>query len=488
VCFLPALLLAGCATIPGPARSVRVGETGLLGSCADFFALLDKRVEESEVIDPGVFRVKDYPYLRVNRFLASFREEVDDKIAFSAWVDRLQALDQDARKYEIANLPHSADAAFESVIDRAELNRRIATCGDLLKVADSKDSKLQEGLHKSVSVPDEYIALRRVLGIYPLTGLFISYGISKWHAEVHKSFSLEPPVNWRTIRYFPPQKNNVSSVHQILASTKRDALEIPMYSPGEREALFRMFAPIWEIQIKGDYDRIGTPIWIRKGVLDVNTDESLAYTLLSFTRFGEEILTQLNYIIWFPSRPKEGALDIYAGLLDGLSYRVTLNNNGQPLLYETIHNCGCFYKAYPTNRLQVREKIDYAESPLILKAPDLDPLKHVVVLAMESRTHFVQHFYPLSRELQSALAVYSLAEYGRLRSLLYSEDDRRSMFSQDGIAPGSERSERFILWPSGVLSPGAMRQWGRQAVTLLGKRHFDDPFFMDRMYIKSNSK
>jgi hypothetical protein len=125
---------------------------------------------------------------------------------------------------------------------------------------------------------------------------------------------------------------------------------------------------------------------------------------------------------------------------------------------------------------------------LILKAPDLDPLKHVVTLAMESRTHFVQHFYPLSRELQPAMAVYSLADYGRLRSLLYSEEDRRSMFSQDGIAPGSERSERFILWPSGVLSPGAMRQWGRQAVTLLGKRHFDDPFFMDRMYIKSNSK
>ena len=488
VCSLLALLLAGCATIPVPTRSVRIGETGLLGSCADFFALLDKRIEESEVIDPGVFRVKGYPYLRVNRFLASFREEVDDKAAFAAWVDRLQALDQDARKYEIANLPNSTDAVLELVSDRAELNRRGVTCGDLLKIADFQDSNHQEELKKRVSVPDDYIALRRFLGIYPLTGLFVSHGVSKWHAKVHKSFSLEPPVDWRTIRYVPAQKTDIPSVRQILASTRRDALGLPMYSPEGREALFRIYAPIWEIQIQGDYDRVGTPIWTGKGVLDVDTDEPLTYTLLSFTRFGKEILTQLNYIIWFPSRPKEGALDIYGGLLDGLNYRATLDNNGEPLLYETIHNCGCYYKAYPTNRLQIREKIDYAEPPLILKAPDLDPSKDYVTVAMESRTHYVQHLYPLSRELQPATMVYSLVDYGQLQSLAYSRDDRRSMFSQYGIVSGSERLERFILWPTGVLSPGGMRQWGRHAVAFVGKRHFDDPFFMDRMYIKSNSK
>jgi hypothetical protein len=48
------------------------------------------------------------------------------------------------------------------------------------------------------------------------------------------------------------------------------------------------------------------------------------------------------------------------------------------------------------------------------------------------------------------------------------------MFNLYGIAPGSERLERFILWPTGVLSPGAMRQWGRHAVAFVGKRHFDD--------------
>ncbi|MBI4776320.1 MAG: hypothetical protein HY788_19430 [Deltaproteobacteria bacterium] len=485
--FLLVLFSAGCATIPLPTQSGRIGETGPLGSCADFFSSLDQRIEESEVLDPGVFRVKGYPYLRVNRFLSSFREEVDDETAFAAWLDRLQELDREARKYEIANLPDSAEATSAPVIDPAELNRRTAACGDLLKMADFPNGEHRRALRERASASDEYITLRRVLGIYPFTGLFISHGVSKWHAEVHKRFSLEPPVDWKTIRYGTDREIDATSVTQIFSSTNRDALGVPVYTREEREALFRLHAPIWEIQIQGDCDRIGAPVWTDKGILEVRTGDPVTFTLLSFTRFGKDVLTQLNYIIWFPCRPKEGPLDIYGGLLDGVNYRVTLDTDGVPLLYETIHNCGCYYKAYPTNRLQVREKIDYAEPPLILKAPDLDFSKQFMTLAMESRTHFVQHLYPLSREARPPMAVYAFADYNQLRSLPHSKTGRRSMFGQDGIVPGSERLERFILWPTGVLSPGGMRQWGRHAVAFLGERQFDDPFFMDRMYTRANS-
>jgi hypothetical protein len=482
-CLL-AVLLAGCAMLPAPTRSDRVGESGPLGSCADFFASLDKSTAQAEVLDPGVFRVKNYPYLRVDRFIASFREGVDDQAAFEAWTDRMQALDQDARQYEIANLPDSAVAMLDPVNGRAGLNHKVADCGDLLKKADFRDIEQQRELRNRVSASDEYIVLRRVLGIYPLTSLFVSHGVSKWHAAARKTFSNEPPVSWQTIRYVPDQKINWNSGRQTAALTKRDALGIPVYAPGQREALFRMYAPVWEIQFKGDDDRIGAPIWTGEGVLDVDTRRPLTYTLMSFTRFGKQILTQLNYIIWFPARPMQSEWDLYGGLLDGLNYRVTLDSDGVPLLYETVHNCGCYYKAYPTRRLQVRTKIDYAEPPLVLRAPDLDPSIDFMAVAMESRTHYIQHLYPLSRELQPEAAAYSLADYGQLRSLPYSNADRRSMFDQYSLAPGSERLERFILWPTGVLSPGGMRQWGRHAVAFVGRRHFDDPLYMDRMFVK----
>ncbi|MCF8039534.1 MAG: hypothetical protein K9K79_09485 [Desulfohalobiaceae bacterium] len=478
------LFLAGCAHIPVPTRSVHSGESGPPGRCADFFASLDSRIKESEVIDPGVFRVEGYPYLRVNRFLASFRPEAAaDEVAFSAWVDRMQDLDQKARAYETANLVVADGSAFKPLDGGAGLKSRIADCGDLLKAADFKRKNRQKDLLHKVSVPDEYIQLRRILGISPISGWFVYRGVRQWQEEVQEKFSLKPPADWKTRRYIPAPKTNTSSVRHSPASTERDDLGIPEYSPEELEELFRMHAPVWEIQAQGEHDRIGTPVWTGGDVLDLNTDVPVTYTRLSFTRFGKEVLTQLNYIIWFPARPRTGLLDLYGGLLDGVNFRVTLDKDGQPLLYETMHNCGCYYKAYPTRRLQVRREIEYDEPPLILKAPDLDPASQRLTLAMESRTHFVQHLYPVSRKPRAPATGYALLDYGRLRSLPASTGKRKSMFAENSLVPGSERLERFVLWPTGVLSPGAMRQWGRHAVAFVGERHFDDPFYMDQMFI-----
>ena len=486
VLALLVLLLAGCAIIPAPTRSARVGGSDALGSCADFFADLDQRAVQAQVLDSGAFRVEGYPYLRVNRFLSSFRTEVGDKAAFAAWVDQMQALDQDARKYEIANLPQATGSIPGSANDKDGLYAKVASCGNLLKAADFKGGQPQEALRKRATAPDEYMSLPRVLGLYPLTSWFVSHGVSNWHTEARKTFSTEPPVGWHTRRYVPEKSDDLPAARAIVAQAQRDALGIPDYSPDARQALFQIYAPAWEVRTEAAYDRIGTPVWTSKDELDIDPRQPRTYTLLSFTRFGKEILTQLNYIIWFPSRPKENALDIYGGLLDGLNYRVTLDKNGEPLLYETIHNCGCYYEAYPTQRLKVREKIDYAEPPLILKAPELTPSRELMTVTMESRTHYVQHLYPSARRSQPEAEAYSLVDYGELRSLPDTRDGRRSMFSPDSLAPGSERLERFILWPTGVVSPGAMRQWGRHAVAFVGERHFDDPFPMDKMFMETD--
>jgi len=483
---LLALLLAGCAIVPTPTRSGRVGESDALGSCADFFASMDRRAAEAGVLDAGAFRVEGYPYLRVNRFLASFRGEVGDPTAFAAWVDQMQELDQEARTYEIANLPQATGSSPGSPNDKAALNAKVASCGNLLKAADFQTSPQQLALREKVTVPDEYMSLWRVLGLYPLTRLYVSHRVSNWHAEVRQAFSTEPPVGWQSIRYVPEKSSEMPEVRKHLAQAQRNAIGIPNYSPAAREALFWMYAPVWEVQTEAEYDRIGTPAWTPRDKLEIDTQQPLTYTLLSFARFGKEILTQLNYIIWFPARPKVNALDIYGGDLDGVNYRVTLDQKGEPLLYETIHNCGCYYEAYPTHRLTAREKIEYAEPPLILKAPELTFSKELMTVAMESRTHYVQHLYPVARQPHPGMVVYPLADYGELRSLPDSEDRRRSMFSPDSLAPGSERLERLIIWPTGVVSPGAMRQWGRHAVAFVGERQFDDPFAIENMFIKAD--
>ncbi|MEJ2427705.1 MAG: hypothetical protein P8075_02090 [Deltaproteobacteria bacterium] len=485
---LCASILLGCAILPEISRSTHVGESGPVGSCASFFELLDQRTKEAGALDPGAFRVKNYPYLRLNRFLASFRNQVEDQVTFAAWVDQMQKLDRNARRHEITNLAGDYKDAPTSENERDELFSKVVVCGDLLRNTDFQEVEQRKGLSRRAVVPDEYISLRRFFGLYPLSSLFVAHGVSAWHQRAHKSFSLGPPVDWHTIRYVPEESDNLLTVDEIISQTQRDALGIPRYSPEAKEALFKMYAPVWQVETRGDFDRMGSPFWTYEGTLDVDGNQPVTYTLLSYTRFKSEILTQLNYIIWFPSRPKESTLDIYGGLLDGLNYRVTLDGNGEPLLYESMHNCGCYYKSFPTKRLKVLEKISYAEPPLFLKAPELNPSLESMTVAMESRTHFVQHLYPSPRGLPSKSIFYPLVDYGELLSLPLPKGGAKSMFSENSIAPGSQRLERWILWPTGVLSPGAMRQWGRHAVAFVGKRHFDDPYFMEKMFLETGSQ
>lgn len=488
VLLIPWVFLhSGCAVWPEPARSVHIGVAGPMGSCADFFASVDKRTTISNALDSGHTRVTQYPYLRTNRFLASFRDEVETGSAFTAWVDQMQALDQWARRFEIANLSDPDVAALASVNGRNELYRKVVACGNLLRDVDFSNADEKKRLRRDAAAVDEYIGLRRVLGLYPVTDRLVLRGVRQWHAEANESFGTKPPEKWQAIRYVPPVEPDVLAGRRIVQRAERDALGIPAYAPEDRETLFHAYAPVWEVPVKSDDDRIGSPIWTGDGRIGVDTDRPRTYTHLSLTRSGRAILTQLNYIIWFPSRPKDGVLDIYGGMLDGLNYRVTLDTKGDPILYETIHNCGCYYKAYPTGRLRVREPGAYAEPPLILQAPEIDFTQEPMAVAMESRTHYVRHLYPASRGIPSETVTSPLADYDELKSLDHGNGNRKSMFNRYGIVPGSQRLERFVLWPTGVLSPGAMRQWGRHAVAFVGKRHFDDPFYLDRMFSPTDS-
>ena len=360
-------LLAGCAMVPLPTRSGRTQETGALGACAVFFAELDDRVEKAGVIDAGAFRVPGYPYLRVNRFLASFSSDVGDEAAFAAWTNRMQALDREARNYEIANLPDATIAGLAPDLGRSGLLAEVDSCGDLLRAADFQDVSRHTALRQRVLATDDYIELRRVVGLYPLTGLFVSSGVSRWQAEARERFSPAPPVDWQTIRYLPADKSDPAAARRIVASAEKDGLGIPVYAPADLHRLFQIYAPVWEIRLTGAYDHIGTPVRTGSGDLELDAGRAVTYTLLSFTRFGGEIRTQLNYIIWFPARPRRHALDMYGGKFDGIDYRVTLDGDGRPLIYETMHNCGCYYKAYPTAGLQARRSFELCRT-----APDTD--------------------------------------------------------------------------------------------------------------------
>lgn len=78
--------------------------------------------------------------------------------------------------------------------------------------------------------------------------------------------------------------------------------------------------------------------------------------------------------------------------------------------------------------------------------------------------------------------VYDWRPYWDLYTVLVVGDGRRSLFGSDGLVAGTERPERWLLWPMGIPSPGAMRERGHHATAFVGRRHFDDPYLLEELF------
>jgi hypothetical protein len=102
------------------------------------------------------------------------------------------------------------------------------------------------------------------------------------------------------------------------------------------------------------------------------------------------------------------------------------------------------------------------------------------VVNLASATHYIERVDIVQGG--DSLTRYAFHPYDELRSLPRVSGDSRSLFGPDGLVPGTERLERWIFWPMGVPSAGAMRQWGRHATAFVGRRHFDDADLIARRF------
>lgn len=107
-----------------------------------------------------------------------------------------------------------------------------------------------------------------------------------------------------------------------------------------------------------------------------------------------------------------------------------------------------------------------------------------LLLRLATHTHYLQQLAVVPDTPDDTAQLYAWQESERLRSIPMQDGTRRSLFGADGIIDASQRSERFLLWPFGVASPGAMRQWGTHAIAFTGRRHFDDPFLLEKLLMR----
>jgi hypothetical protein len=463
-----AVLLAGCASIdPYTSEPIatHLQRTDPAGDCARLLRDVDRRIDAAGVRDAQSPRVPGFPYLRVDRFTASLDAEAAALrgAGFAAWSELMALADRQARAAELSNVGEPSRAAA------------IDGCRYLLAVTDHDEL---ERLREAAQVPDDYSTTMRALGLYPLTRIPFAAGIDRWQQSTREVFAMpltQLPQHGRLLRYVP------AGEPPRIAAPRSAAFDLPAPSASTLSLWVARHAPVLQIDTVADEDRLGALHWADNGEAPIAVDvrEPVVYVSVAQTHFGGRIRLQLVYTFWFPARPAEHPLDLLSGHLDGLIWRVTLDEAGAPLVYDTIHPCGCYHMFFPVEALAVRAQPQTLDEGLF--APQTAPTVRDgerIVLRVQARTHYLQRVTVIG-DGEATGTPYSLRDAQQLRALPWAAGGTRSAYDAAGFVTGTERLERYLFWPMGIASAGQMRQWGRHATAFVGRRHFDDPGLLD---------
>ena len=470
------LLLGACASVQPPHSLHLQSADAAVRDCAQWFKSADAAVDGASVRDREASPVAGFPYLRSTRFLAALMPVADTEALRRGWLEQLRATDLQARVAEMRNLP-----VAQSVDNAAAMAQR---CGVLLMTQDLARPALPDLLAERVRVADAYSDGLRIAGLYGLTRIPFASGVAQWHAEAKAMFEQSRsstksahPVE----RYVPSGMRYTRAEVAGLLARADPAFCLLQLNAAEEARLFATYAPVFEVETTGEFDRPGALRWgdARHPVLD--TQKPVVYQRLAYTRYGGRTLVQLVYTMWFGERPVDKSFDILAGGLDGVVWRVTLAPDGEPLVFDTMHPCGCYHMFFPTPLATVQPAPDPDDEWAFIPAtlPRVQENQQVR-LRIATRSHYLIDVGV--QPVTAAARPYDVLDEQVLRSLPLPGGGYRSIYGPDALVAGTERGERFLFWPMGIPSAGAMRQWGNHATAFLGRRHFDDADLLERRF------
>jgi 8-oxo-dGTP pyrophosphatase MutT (NUDIX family) len=392
-----ALVAAGCAAPEGRLAAHLDSGPAEVRECAHWYRALDAEIDAAGVRDAQYARVAGFPHLRVDRFHASLRERAaQSEAGVRALRDRLADLDLEARAHELQNMRALNENA------RAQALRRARDCGRLLRAADLATPGARQALLEAAAVPDDRSSAGR------------------WQ----KQASGAAP---NRVRYAPPPSALQvprSVVAGLLGRTAFDPLGHPALSERELDRLVAAYAPSFEVEIGDDRDRFGRLRWRRAaGAPDLDAAEPVVYVQAAYTRYGEHVLLQLVYTLWF------------AGPFDAVMWRVTLAPDGEPLVYDAIHPCRFLQAFFPTSRARPREA-SFVPHALARVGEGERP-----VVTIASRTHYVERVDLVHGT--DSLVRYAFRAYDELRSLPRAGGEHASVFGADGRIAGTSCVQRL---------------------------------------------
>ena len=473
--------------------------------CLELYDTLDKSIIESQSTDAQYRRMPGFPFLKTSRFLASTLNKLSNQPSthpenLQAWQDWLTASNSIAiESLIIENL--SVESLTTSFSNEPVSQQSLIHCGNKLitQLTQSNSLDWQTEIKRLSQVPPHYQSWKRVLGFYPLLAYPFKQGVKNELVVTTQREENYAPENSSIVLYSFESKlaNATRAVRDSFIepmSIKTNDAGIPIIESALEDQLLAQHSPNVAVSHpQASHNLIGSLMRDENHQLTLNTQQPSLYTWLDYGYFNDAPTIRLNYSFWFTERPKKNRWDLLGGTLDGLIWRVHLDLNGQPIAWDSIHNCGCWYRIHPAQDYEIKSKArSFFDEPFYV-GPSLSPDNTNKALLLENDTH---HIITVKSHFENITTIKNILgtqqPYLSLKALPLQASPDTSLkyektFDQNGLIPDSQRLERFIFWPMGVLSAGAMRVAGTHAISFIGQRHFDDPFLLNDLGLQKTT-
>ncbi len=467
------LLINPAAAAPEPKLPVPVDPSFFVGilkgykDCRAKYAEMDARIDAAGVRDGSYYRVPGFPYLRTDRFAASFANEVKGLDEVAGWTRRMREFDQEAREFEYQNLGLSTEEIGRWRYD-------LLACGSGLANLELFEEANLAFLRKQAVPGSEYRPGRNALPEAQRKAL------AAREAELLKAFGTPLPAAAEQAPLKLWTAKPVEDLNLIAEGYGRatpDELGVPALIDSQWRAFAERHAPALWIESAGERDQPGMPA-VKVEALSVDPTRPRMHYQISFTRFGKKALTQISYFIWF----KGG--DGLDGEVDGLIWRVTLDADAQPLIYESVRASGRDHLLFLAQPLVRRTSSAKHAGDGTAMIPQAGPIEGPVALRIAAGSHALRRVVPLATaSAEGTKAAYALTRYEEVFVLDAGNGKTRSLYDARGLIPGARDGEQARLWGDRLLTAGALRALGRVPVSATGVRHFDDPDRLDKLFV-----
>lgn len=487
------ILLTGCASSPPPS----------------FTAGVNQQTKKADVADAQSQRVKGHPSIRMN---VALLDQLNLAIAEADLIKARALADAVlAEAHDLAN--HSASNEMLRLS-----NEKFSTVAGTYFAApvtvdvESRDRLIEE--YRRESDLEFWLLRQQIAKAKDLSTLRLILNELKNNTETSAKFAGRAGRQASGFIFAPAAAAIRESVHDDEATCQPDAdfegvtrymlTQAPAALSLPHADLLIRYAPTFlqETLRSPKYDpaadRLGIVIADNEAKIDVDTSIPAIYGYTRTVLLSGQPHIQLTYVLWYPEHPKlKSGIDAEAGHIDGATVRITLDSASKPAIFETLNNCGCHHRLYPSEAVENAARQTFGtpekgKSFCIERDTDkYDIIIPALVRPQDGARAFVRcragsHAVVdvnFNREKNNepivATQFYQLRDYDELERLKTPNGPIVSMFEPNGLVRGAGRFEGDVFNSLGMLSAGQPRQRGTQLVQW-DAYDFDDPHLYEK--------